>query len=247
MVGFGDAVDPAVYPWAVGAVLAWLVGLCWTALRRHGWLTGAALYLIFVLPVLPLGHHTYHYYLYAPLVGIAWCVAALVETMAGVAAKRSAGAAIAAGLVLLLTWNGWALVRKIETMPFLIGGLRADPIVDRARIARRVAEDLKDPALPAGTRLAFWSPTSIAIGRASDGDSAVARRETYFERNVRSALPDGLAVRVLFPQVDSVVFVRSYRTLPEPWRYAVYRVDGTLRVGSSAELDSVVPRLEGRP
>jgi hypothetical protein len=238
VTGFGDAADPTVYPWAIGAVLLWLAGLAVPALRRSGWLAGGALYTLFVIPVLPLGNHTYHYYLYAPLVGVAWCLAALVEAL-------PARPLFALVLAALLTWNGEALVRKIETMPFLIPDLRAEPTVDRGRIARRVAQDLGDAALPRGARLAFWSPTSIAIERTADGDSAVRARETYFERNVRSALLDGLAVRVLYPQVDSVVFVREYRSRPEPWRYAVYLVDGTLHIGTSAELDSVVPRLTG--
>jgi hypothetical protein len=57
---------------------------------------------------------------------------------------------------------------------------------------------------------------------------------------VRAALFEGLAVRIFFPAVDSVRFVTAYQSMPGPYRYAVYRPDGTLRVANSAELDSVV-------
>jgi hypothetical protein len=234
--GFTDALDPGVYPWAVAALVAWGLGLRWAPLRRHGWLTGGVLYLLLVLPVLPLAHHTYHYYLYAPLAGLAWCVAALVETAgARLAAPGRWGSALA--VAALLTWNGYAMVLKDETMPFLASELRSDPVIDRARIAERVDRDLGAADLPRGTRLAFWSPSLVALGRSAGADSSGA---TYLEGNVRTALLEGLAVRVLLPQVDSVAFVRAYRPLPAPWRYAVYRYDGSLRVATSAELDTVL-------
>ena len=68
----------------------------------------------------------------------------------------------ALALAALLAWNGEALVRKVETMPFPGSpGLRADPTVDRALIAERAIASLRESALPAHARLAFWSP----IGR----------------------------------------------------------------------------------
>ena len=125
------------------------------------------------------------------------------------------------------------LVHKIEFMPFSVAPtLRADAVVDRALIAERAIADLRKSTLPAGTRLLLWSP----IGRSLAGNTG----DSYFEQNVRTALFEGLAVRLFFPAVDSVRFVTAYRSMPEPYRYAVYRPDGTLRVASSAELDSVV-------
>jgi hypothetical protein len=55
-----------------------------------------------------------------------------------------------------------------------------------------------------------------------------------------AALFEGLAVRVFLPTADSVCLVAAYRSMPDPYRYAVYRSDGTLRVANSAELDSVL-------
>ncbi len=253
---FQDGADPLVYGWGAGLLALWLAGLLSPGLRRRGWLAAGALYLALLLPALPLAHHTYHYYLYAPLAGLAWCVAAAIDLLlehlprrdrgveperkgppAPVAPGRADSGPLAWGLgvaaVALLAVNGGMLARKIETMPFAAApALRADAVVDRALIAERAVAALRGAALPAGTRLLLWSP----IGRSLAGGAA----EGYFERNVRTALFDGLAVRVFLPQVDSVRFVADYRPLPEPYRYAVYRPDGALRVASSAELDSVI-------
>jgi len=253
---FQDAVDPLVYNWGAGLLVLWLAGLLSSGLRRRGWLAAGALYLALLLPALPLAHHTYRYYLYAPLAGFAWCVAAACDLLferlwpaprRTQSTRRSLPATAVAGhadtnpralgltlvVVALLTVNAGMLVHKVETMPFSVEPtLRADAVVDRALIAERAIADLRKSTLPAGTRLLLWSP----IGRSLAGDTG----ESYFEQNARTALFDGLAIRIFFPGVDSVRFVSAYRSMPEPYRYAVYRPDGTLRVASSTELDSIV-------
>jgi len=253
---FQDAVDPLVYGWGAGLLVLWLAGLLSSGLRRRGWLVAGLLYLALLLPALPLAHHTYRYYLYAPLAGFAWCVAAACDLLferlwpaprRTQSTRRLLPATAVAGhadtdprtwgltlvVVALLTVNAGMLVHKVETMPFSVEPtLRADAVVDRALIAERAIADLRKSTLPAGTRLLLWSP----IGRSLAGDTG----ESYFEQNVRTALFEGLAIRIFFPGVDSVRFVSAYRSMPEPYRYAVYRPDGTLRVASPAELDSVV-------
>jgi hypothetical protein len=257
---FQDAADPLVYGWGAGLLVLWLAGLLSPGLRRRGWLAAGVLYLALLLPALPLAHHTYRYYLYAPLAGFAWCIAAACDLLferlrpaprTGQPARRPLPAAAVAGhadadprawslalaIIALLTVNAGMLVHKIETMPLSVApALRADAVVDRALIAERAIADLRKSTLPAGTRLLLWSP----IARALAGNTG----ESYFEQNVSAALFEGLAVRIFFPTVDSVRFVTTYRSMPEPYRYAVYRPDGTLRVASSAELDSVVAGSE---
>ena len=261
---FSDSVDPRVFSYGIVGLLAWLVGSSWKALRDRGWVAAGLLYACFLLPVLPLRNHTYHYYLYAPMAGAAWCLAALLDVF--VASRRQPAKArpergrvkgkatrmqsavpqrrparltwaIAAVVGTLLTVNGAFLVRKIETYPFLRRELRADPTVDRARIARNVSDGLAAAHLPAGARLRFWSPAAIAEARAAGQDPA---RETYWERNVREALLDGLAVRVLFPQVGAVEFVRTFPAVDKSHLYAVYGIDGRLKVMSPVELDSLI-------
>ncbi len=235
--GFTDAVDPTVHPWAIGALVLWLAGLASRRLRRTGWMMGGMLWLLFLLPVLGLRHHTYHYYLYAPLAGAAWCVAAAAERVLprGRAAWLVAGAAAA-----LLTLNGVLLVRKIETMPFVLAELRAEPIVDRARIARNVQESLSAAPLPPAVTLLFWSPTAASLGPHGEQLTTPAPGATYWESNVREALLGGLAVRVMFPQVINVRFVREFAPTPANEWYAAYRPDGRVRVATSVEVDSIL-------
>jgi hypothetical protein len=248
---YQDAVDPLVYAWGAGLLAVWAAGFLDPGLRRRGWSVGGELYLACLLPVLPLGHHTYHYYLYASLLGFGWCVGAaadlLLERWSGAegeragagripaAGSRAGGWIVALALVALLTANGALLTRKIESMPMPISPvLHADATVDRTTIARSAIASLAGSAPPRGSRLLFWSPIARSLAR----DSGPG--ESYFEANVRAALFDGLAVRLFFPQVDSVAFVTSYAPRPEPWRYAVYRPDGRLRLATSAQLDSLL-------
>lgn len=234
VTGFTDAVDPSVFGWGLGLAAVWLAGAFVPALRARGWLHAGALYCAFILPVLPLRHHTYHYYLYGALAGAALAAAAQLDaaaawlgggTRAAAATRVRATGWVLAGLAALaFTVNGTFMVRKIETMPFGHPELRAEPIVDRARIASNVRVGLANAALPEGATLLFYSPEARALAPATAPD-----RETYWERNVRSALYDGIAVRLFAPRVREVRFV----TAPVPgdtlW-YAIYDVAGRTQV-----------------
>ena len=235
--GFTDAVDPAVYGWGLGLAALWLAGAFVPALRARGWLHAAVLYAGFIAPVLPLERHTYHYYLYGALAGAALAVAAALDaaeawltggSAAARGGRRRSAAALHWSLALLVALafaaNGSLMVRKIETMPFGHPELRAEPIVDRARIATNVRAALVNAPLPEGATLLFYSPEARAMA-----PDAASGRETYWERNVRSALYDGVAVRLFAPNVREVRFV----TAPVPgdslW-YALYGVTGRTQV-----------------
>jgi hypothetical protein len=239
---FGDAVEPGVFPDGIALAAAWLLGCAVPALRARGWVEGGVLWLLLILPVLPLAHHTYHYYLYSPLTGAALCVAAAADATAAwisrrFAARRTIAATVVAALAAVVAVNGALLVHHIEMYPFVDPELRSDPTVDRARIARNVITDLRDSPLPPGVSLWFWSPASIARGRSAGADTT---QETYWETNVRTALYDDLAVRVMLPSVRSVRFVRSFEMVGDSVRYAVYLPTGHLKVGAPSELAEVL-------
>ena len=138
-------------------------------------------------------------------------------------------------LSLGLVINSALLVRKVETMPFSLPGLRADGIVDRALVAERVIEGVeRGGPYPPGSRLYVWSPARGAP------DTPMDAPELYWERNVRAAMQDGLAARVHYPHLVEAKFVRD----PLPSRrgdyYAVYDIDGSTRVITAQELDSLL-------
>jgi len=253
---FEDIAEPGLWPWALAAAAIWIGGLFSQRLRAKGWLAGGVTYAALLAPVIALRNHTYHYYLYAPLIGASWCMAALVDlalpARAAAPAQRSGRAAraaargtsiawpVAAVVVVFLVLNGESLVSKIEQMPFVDERLRADPVVDRARIARRVYDGLTAAALPAGAALVFWSPSSMRYERRVHPNADVIGKETYWERNVRAALQDGLAVRVMIPQADSVEFVHAFRPAGANARFVLYDPDGTVSVATPAHVDSML-------
>lgn len=71
--------------------------------------------------------------------------------------------------------------------------------------------------------------------------------ETYWERNARAATQNGLSVRLLFPQIDSVTFLRDPRPIPKRDRYVVYGVDGSSAIATWGRVDSVNARLPSAP
>jgi hypothetical protein len=243
---FTDAVDRGVFLDGAILAVAWLAGLAAKGLRDRGWREAGAWYALTLLPVLPLSHHTYHYYLYAPLVGTALALAALAANVTTWLSARVGPRAALTPIIALgvgLAVNGALLIHKIEVYPFLDPELRSDATVDRARIAANAVGDLKAAALPAGTQLWFWSPVSIVRQREARGQPGT---ESYWETNVRSALYDGLAARVFVPAVTATRFVRRFEPAGDSVRYAVYLPNGHVRVGTPAELDSVL-RLEAEP
>jgi hypothetical protein len=148
--------------------------------------------------------------------------------------------AVFAAAGLIFTVNGALLIYKIETHPMIYDAeLRSDSTIDRTRIAANALQDLRAAALPPHASLWFWSPVSIARQRDAGAAPDV---ESYWEANVRAALYDGLAVRVFLPDVRSTRFVRRFELAGDSVRYAVYMPNGHVRVGTPAELDSVLRR-----
>jgi len=257
---YTDAVDRSVFLWGSAALVAVGLGCLQPSLRARGFAFGVAIFIAFLLPVLPLAHHTYHYYLSSPLLGAGIAIGA-VSDWALAAARRAPvpaptagrkartataplgaplaplGLAATVAVVAALIVNGALLVRKIEMYPFIDPELRSEAVVDRARIARNVYDDLRSGPLPANVTLRFWSPASIERERDAGHDAGV---ESYWERNVRSALLDGLGVRVMFPAVKRVEFVRAFEPAGDTLRWAVYLPTGRLKVADSAELGAVL-------
>jgi len=240
---FKDGVDSGVFAWGVALNVAWLAGVFVPALRRTGWIAAGIAWFAMLAPVLPLANHTYHYYLYAGLPAAGLMIASLLAA-AWPRLPRAAGWAIALVFAAFCAVDGHVLVTKIERAPFVVEGLRSDAIVDRARIAANAIHDLRAAALPPHTRLRMWSPQSQAMSAA---DGVPAGQEGYYEANVRAALLDGLALRVTFPNVDSVSFVRAFDPADTLAGWAVYRYDGGLRALPARELERMLASGPPKP
>jgi hypothetical protein len=236
--GFTDAIDPTVFPVAALAALLAIAALAWPRWRAAGGAGGVLLFLALIAPVLPLPHHTYHYYLYAPMMGVAMCIAALFGAVDRVA-PPGAVRAIAFACATLFSLNGAAFVHEIETRPFTDPRLRADALVDRALIARRVRDGLAAARIPDGAPVTFWSPWAL-LDQAREAGGAAPAGESYAEVNVRAALMDGLAMRVLFPRLGDASFTHRYVSPRSGGRVALYDADGSVRVFLPAAVESML-------
>lgn len=249
-VRFVDAVNPDVHPLAILAIVSCLALGFWPALRKRGWVAGLAAYLLLLAPVLPLANHTYRYYLYGPLLAVAFCVTVLGDSVIDRVTSGARGAdprairAIAVICSLLLAWNGNRLVAHMEGRPSPVyPGLRGDPIIDRSRIAERAIGSLRTADLPHGTSLRFIMRERIArIARAvrGSGEEMPPQEEVYPETNFRVALFDGAGVLALVPAVDSVSFALELGQPLPGRRYGVYAPTGEVEVFDPVALDSLL-------
>jgi hypothetical protein len=110
-------------------------------------------------------------------------------------------------------------------------------------IAERAIATLRQAQLPPGTELVLLSRARVALlGRIlrGSGEPPPPPEEAYLESNVRAALYDGMAVRVLFPAVDSVAFNRNVGPGTTRRRYGIYAATGEVEVYDAATLDSLL-------
>ena len=121
---------------------------------RHPEEVGAAWFLTFLLPVVPLAHHTYLYYLYLPWAGVCWMVAA-----AGERAARRLPAVVpwiaAAALVAFIALEARNVKQRETTMS---GPYCADRTMRDSGILKNVVAGLDTLGLPPGTSFVFMNP-----------------------------------------------------------------------------------------
>jgi hypothetical protein len=255
---FVDRQDPALLGLSCVVLAVVIVVGLWPPPRKRGWFVGLGCFFLLLAPVLPLRNHTYHYYLYLPLVAASFCLATRADSWFEMTVRRERGghgailhpmrpqrAWIIAGVCwLAFTWNGDRLVTQMEMRPSPVyPGLRGDPIVDRALIAERVINGLRSAAIPPGTEMLFIMRERLAliarIVRGS-GEPPPPAQELYPETNVKAALFDGVGVRVFVPAVDSVTFALSLGQPMKRRRYAVYAPTGAVEVFDATSLDSLL-------
>jgi hypothetical protein len=217
-------------PWVQAAgwllLAAWLT---WIVTRRGpGTWTALAWFLGLLAPVLALERQFYVYYLYVALPGLL----ASVALAGGPTPWRwpTGSRWIAAALVALqLVAIQARLNAQLPTAP-----LPASFVLRRALIARNAAQDIERQrdALRARVVLLGQQPVDVAVGGQVVADTSVFVRDPWWDENVRGALSEGEALRVLFPEVREVAFKRWLH--PEDTSSAIggYRFDGHLRLAS---------------
>src|SRR5262245_26783891 len=253
---FMDRQNPALFPLGVALLVTVAVLSFWPGMKRGPWLIGVCGFFALLLPVLPLSHHAYHYYIYAALCGAALCVGALVDSLAqprepaekARPTSKPWPAGLTWAIALLcgatLAWNGTRLVDQMAHQRSPVYPiLHADPIVDRSLIAERAIRSVRAATVPSGTHLVFiLRERSALLARIAGGSSETPppKSEVYTEANARVALLDGIGVRALVPAVDSVSFVTDLIRLAPKDRVAVYAPTGDLEVFDGGAMDSLL-------
>ena len=232
------------WSWPVGLAVAMAVAAAIRRERRdanHPIEFGVSWLLAFLLPALPLAHHTYLYYLYIP-----WAGGAIAAAAAGAAIVRSlrpsgdrtpvksrsvpAGVATWASLLALAMFvvAEASAVRSRERAT--LDALPADRTLKEATLLAHSLAGLRDAALPPGTAVGFVNPVPRAAFRLPSETGAVEDAlagARYVP--LQAVLRGGRAFRLFVPGlVDSGFAV----TIPAGWERVqcfLYEQRGWLR------------------
>jgi hypothetical protein len=219
------AADPSALP----AGMALLIAIALTLLLSRGDQqrtagVGAGWFAAFLLPVLPLAHHTYLYYLYLPWAGGCWLVVAGVEHMTA-RWPRPLAAAVAVTLLAGFAAGGWASVRDREAAMF--GPIPADRTVREGLLMRNAMAGLRAAHLARGASVGFLNPWPTEHGQASRGGTpGSASAFSYIP--LEGAMRGGEFLRLFIPGTTHMGFAE---VPPPAWDRTdlfVFDNDGTL-------------------
>ena len=207
------AADPEAWRLALPAcVVLWLAAGGLPEGRRAPVRIGAAWWLAFLLPVLPLAHHTYHYYLYVPWIGGSIALAALVTGIADrLGARQALLACVAvAAIDAALQWRDVSR-RGSATQDHL----PIDPILRNSLLIRHAVSGLESARLPAGSSVGFVNPVarpSAAPPRGRSTGEGLDTTRTYIP--LEAALRGGETLELLAPELHYRGFSS---TIPPDW------------------------------
>jgi len=207
-----------------GILAAWLLAL---ALRRSpaAWL-GFVWFVGLIAPVAMLERQVYLYYVCCALPGLVASVAFLVGGRSG-GAPRWASWALAALVVAQAAAIEARSGARLKSAP-----LPSDFVLRRAVIARNAIGDLGAARERLGPRVVMLGqqPVDAAWQGASTTEATDYTRDPWWDENVRGALADGDAVRLLLPGVRDVLFKPWLEPEDTSSTIAAFRIDGHLEV-----------------
>jgi len=208
------------------AILAgWVAALAW---RRRSEATLAALaFALLLVPVLPLEHQFYFYYATVALPAF-W--ASLMLLAIPRAATRppawimAVAALVCAAQVTAVEIRAGAQLVNVR--------LPLDFVLRRAEIARNALDDLVAQRDRLGSEVVFigQQPVESATGGALTTPETGYLRDPFLDANVRSALAEGDALRLVRPGVRSSEFVSWVNESDTARTIIAYEIDGHLRV-----------------
>jgi hypothetical protein len=200
---------------AWGLILPILLALAaWRLPKARGPIGKAALvFILALLPVLPLVRHSYFYYLYLPLIPL-WLLAG--ASLARIS-RRSIGVVI---LVLFVVISGWNARRhqNAEIAP----GVPEDPVLRYAATARNAVRSMRESAGFMRGDILIIKPVSAIDINLAEGQSAASSGPDSRSSFVEKALLGGKALRLFFPHLRNVYFEDPARSTPGWQRMTLY-------------------------
>ncbi len=213
-----NVLDEKAGPWLlVGGLLAVLFVLS-KGVRRRRYVYCGAWFILTLLPVVPLISHPYHYYLYTPLAGFLPAIGVLIS---GRLRRTDYEPVVSGALAVLFLVNSAIVISRIEKATVMDSQRRQDPVFDRPLVAGNLIKDFEKVDLPEHSRVLLVSPLSAILEGRLREHPFLVMGGTYWDSNLRSAIAEGTAIRLFFPQVDTVAFARE----PSP------EFDGYLKLG----------------
>jgi len=231
------AVNPSSWPVALAVAIALIAAIRWERPgSSHPIEFGVIWLLAFLLPALPLAHHTYLYYLYIPWVGGSISAAAAGAALARAGETPENWRSLRAKLVTLVAVSALALFVLVEGRGvrlrerLTLDALPVDPTLREATLLRHALTDLRAAALPPGTPIGFVNPVPRPAfelpGPSRHPTDTIEHREYV---PLEAALRGGAALRLFVPGlVDSGFAV----TIPASWERVecfLYEQRGWLR------------------
>ena len=220
--------DWARLPWveATGWVIlaVWLAAL--VARRSAGAWLGGAWFLGLLAPVVMLEHQFQLYYVCCALPGFA---ASLAFLASGLASKTRRRIGLAAALLVAVQMMA---IEARSGARLKLAPLPADFVLRRSLIAHNAIGDLRRSPAPVGSRLVMLGqqPVDAAWQGRSTTEATDYTRDPWWDENVRGALSDGDAMRLMVPGVREVVFKSWLEAEDTASTIAGYRIDGHLSV-----------------
>jgi|WetSurMetagenome_2_1015567.scaffolds.fasta_scaffold06610_6 hypothetical protein len=197
--------DQHVAAW--GLILPILLALAaWRLPKAKGSIGIAVLvFILALLPVLPLVRHSYFYYLYLPLIPL-WLLAgaSLVRI-----SRRSIGVAILALFVVISGWNA----RRHESAEIAAGVLE-DPVLRYAATAKNAVLSMRESAGFVRGDVLIIKPVSTIDLDLTGGQNAASSGQHPESSLVEKALLGGKALRLFFPHLRNVYFEDPSRSTP---------------------------------
>ncbi|MCC6651983.1 MAG: hypothetical protein IT348_12600 [Candidatus Eisenbacteria bacterium] len=200
---------------------------------------GLWLWLLLLLPVLPLRNAVYDHYLYAPRLGWALAVAALLDravrgAAVGAAApawRATAARSVAAVVALLHVVTALFFLAAAEGSRIESVGLPRDTFLRKIEVARNAAVSLEGALRP--------EDRSVVIYEAAEGGQVLSVREgdvvsgeaggpSVRQRLLGSVLDQGRGLRALFPRLESVRIGTSVEPADRDGALFVANSDGRL-------------------